>query len=631
MNAASDLHQRGLVAAGAGRFEEAVALLAQAVEASPGERAIHANLGLALARLGRHDDAIASYRSALALEPRHAATLAKLGRVLSQTGRFDEAIESLARAWALDPGNPDTANAFGAALAGSGGEAQASEARVAFRRAVELDPAFGEAWRNFGLLEAKHERWSEAASAFARAVELEPPDADLFYQFGVALGRSGRHEEARDWYERVVALAPRFAAGWNNLAHERAALGARDAALEAVHKALALEPNFVEARYNLGVTLQSLGRDEEARVAYQLVLAASGAHADALNNLGGLCLSEADPARAAELYERALEADAAHPEARWNLGLAQLSLGRWSSGWKNYEARRMRADVNGIPRWRRGEPLDGRSILLWCEQGLGDGIQFLRYVNEIRKRGAHHITVECPARLAPFLRRAEGIDAVLERGSVLPAADFQVSLMSLPYELGTHEGTMPAPGPAYRLPAWQGEPLDRACLNVGIVWGGNPDNPKGLTRSMPLAELAAIARPGVKLISLQHGPQAAELAAHPAICGWPQRDLIETASLAAELDLVITVDTLMAHLAGTVGRRVWTLLPFAADWRWMTAPRTDSPWYPGRMRLFRQPAPGDWRGLVREQLNPALDAIVADLDAFLGEERGAVKALAPVV
>jgi tetratricopeptide (TPR) repeat protein len=637
MTAAGDLHQRGLAAASVGRFEEAVALLAQAVAASPGERAVLTNLGLALSRLGRNAEAVEAYRAALALDPRHAGTLAKLGRVLAQSGQFHEAIDSLERACSLDPRNPDTANALGAALAASGEEHAVATARAAFRRAVELDPEFGEAWRNLGLLEARQERWTDAAAALGRAVQLEPPDADLFYQHGVSLGRTGRHQEAGATYERAVALAPRFAAGWNNLAHERAALGDPASALTAVEEALRIEPHYTEARYNLGVTLQSLGRDTEARTAYQLVLASSGPHADALNNLGGLCLSEADPLRAAELYERALEVNSSHPEARWNLGLAQLSLGRWRTGWKNYEARRGRTLVSRIPRWRRGEDLTGRSVILWCEQGLGDGIQFLRYASEVRKLGARHITVECPGRLAPLFRLADGLDAVVERGSPLPAADFQVSLMSLPYEFDTQEETMPAPGPSYCLPeeqraAWRRR-LDECGpgLKVGIVWGGNPDNPKGLSRSMPLAELAAIARPGVTAISLQHGPQVADLAAFPRVLSWPPKDLVDTAALVSELDLVITVDTLMAHLAGTLARRVWVLLPFAADWRWMTAPREDSPWYPARMRLFRQTTPGDWRGLVRDQLNPALPAIVSDLDALLGEERGAVPALAPVV
>lgn len=626
MNVASDLHQRGLAAAGAGRFEEAVALLGQAVAAAPGERAPHTNLGLALVRLGRHDEAVAAYRAALTIDPGHAATLAKLGRVLTQAGRPAEAVESLRRAAALDPANPDTANALGAALAGQ--IECAAEARAAFRRAVELDPAFGEAWRNLGLLEAREERWDEAVKALGRAVQLEPAEAQLFYQYGVASGAAGRREESRNAYRRAVEMDPRLTAGWNNLGHQLAALGEPEAALEAVQRALRLEPHFVAARYNLGVTMQSLGRDDEARKAYQLVLAAAGPHADTLNNLGGLCLAEAEPALAAELYERALGADAAHPEARWNLGLSQLSLGRWRSGWKNYEERKPQRTASGregIPRWRSGDDLSGRGIALLCEQGLGDGVQFLRYASEVRKLGAARVTVECPARLAPLFRLAEGIDEVAERSAASQTwtADYYVPLMSLPYELGTQEETIPAPGPNYRLPeerrsAWRARlDAEGPSLKVGIVWGGNPDNAKGLVRSMPLAEMVAPLAsvcPNVKLISLQHGPQCEELSGAAVgygslVADWPQADLVDTAALVAELDLVITVDTLMAHLAGALCRRTWVALPFAADWRWMTAPRENSPWYPGRMRLFRQPKRADWAGAMKSVCE-ALAAIV---------------------
>ena len=368
---------------------------------------------------------------------------------------------------------------------------------------------------------------------------------------------------------------------------------------------MSLKPDYVEARYNLGVTLQSLGRDAEARRAYQLVLAAAGAHADALNNLGGLCLSDAEPVPAAELYERALEANPSHPEARWNLGLAQLSLGRWKSGWQNYESRRTARQFTA-PRWRRGDSLEGRSVLLWCEQGLGDGIQFLRYAAEVRRLGARHIAVECPARLVPLFALADGVDQVIERGGAEPAVDYQISLMSLPLEFGSTEASMPAPGPAYRLPedrraAWRGRlgaECDGARLRAGLVWGGNPVNVKGLHRSVPLARLEPLSRAaGVQWIGLQHGPQQLELAAAPWVLDWPQEDLADTAALVAELDLVVTVDTLMAHLAGTVARETWVMLPFAADWRWMTT-RSDSPWYPDRLRLFRQGAPGDWAGVV---------------------------------
>ena len=410
--------------------------------------------------------------------------------------------------------------------------------------------------------------------------------------------------ESRQLYRRAVALDPGFAEAWNNLGHECAAMGECQPALEAVEQALRLRPNYVEARYNLGVTLQSLQRIDEARVAYQLVLASAGAHADALNNLGGLCLSEGEPGPAIRLYRQSLAAHAAHPEAGWNLGLAHLSAGEWEEGWKHYESRPHRRPEPPMRRWRRGQDLAGRTVLVWCEQGLGDAVQFMRLAAELRRLGAARIVVECARPLGSLLETADGIDEVLVRGEPFPPADYQVPLLSLPFELAVRPDTVPPPGPGYRLQesgaaGWRSKLAALPGYKIGIVWGGSPDNRPGLHRSLPLAEVARLGSvPNSVLISLQHGPQRGDLAAHPEIIEWPQQDLADTAALAAELDLVVTVDTLMAHLAGTVARRTWVLLPRAADWRWMTG-RTDSPWYPG-MRLFRQSRQGGWTAVVDE-------------------------------
>lgn len=571
-------------------------MFGEAAALAPGVASLHANHGLARARLGEWDAAIAAYRASLHLSPSHAPTLAKLGRALSAAGQAAEAIEMLERSCLADPANADHANALGAALAQAG---LPDRARTAWQRSVSLDPAHAEAWRNWGLLEAEAGGWEPAVQALARAVVLEP-DALASYRLGVALARLGRIDEAAEAYRRAVALDPSLPEAWNNLGHVTAQQGRPEDALAPLNEALKRRPDYVEARYNLGVTLQSLGRIDEARVAYQTVLAAAGPHADAFNNLGGLCLSEARPDLAVPLYERALLTDDAHPEARWNLGLAQLASGNWAKGWKNYEARRVARPYPAARAWREpGQAVEGRRLLLWCEQGLGDAIQFLRYVAPVRALGAASIAVECPERLAPLFRLAAGIDAVIVRAAE-PAAedgyDLHASLMSLPYLLGTMPDTVPPPGPAYGLTPVM--PAD--ARRIGIVWGGNPVNKAGRDRSMPLAVLAAALADAGPLVSLQHGEQCGELAGCAVPVAVPEStDLVATAALAAGLDTVVTVDTMMAHLAGTVCRgRVIALLPFAADWRWMTA-RADTPWYPN-MRLVRQPSAGDWASVAAE-------------------------------
>ena len=618
-----DWHQQSIMASQAGRHEEAAALLRRAAGAAPGEAAILSNLGLVLARGGRLDEAIEAYRSALQLTPGHAATLAKLGRVLSAAGQHAGAVQTLGEAVAGGgAADPDTVNALGAALALSG---RPDEARGAFERAVTLDPGFGEAWANLGRLEADAGRWPEAEAAFARAAALEP-SAQIFYKLGVALGRVGKMAAARDAYRRSLELDAKAPEAWNNLGHVLGALEDHPGALEALGRALGLNANYTDARYNLGVTLQSLERHEEARIAYQLVLAQQGPHADALNNLGGICLIEARPEIAAGLYERALAANPAHGEAQWNLALAQLASGDFAAGWRNYESRRPARPYPAQPAWDGQQPLAGRTVLLWSEQGLGDAIQFLRFLPALRQRGAARIVVECHERLAGLIRLAHGVDEVIVRQSgSAPAAGFgtHASLMSLPYLTGlTRVETVPPPGPAYGLDEdrrayWRHRlaRLPEGLVRTGVVWGGNPDNRRGLSRSMPvkiLLSALAAADSRMALVSLQHGPQCAELKALaedgslPPVQEWEQADLVDTAALVAELDLVITVDTLMAHLAGTLGRRVWTMLSFSADWRWMTG-RLDSPWYPA-MRLFRQRRAGDWAPLAAEVARQPLAA-----------------------
>jgi tetratricopeptide (TPR) repeat protein len=612
LTATGDWHHQAIAASQAGRHDEAASLFRRAAEASPGERTILTNLGLALARGGRYAEAIEAYRSALELAPGHAGTLAKLGRALSSAGHHDQAIEALTEAVSRNGSDPDSLNALGAALAVAG---RREEARRALESTVRLDPDFGEAWANLGQLEAETgDRWRQAGAAFERAAALEP-SGPLFYKLGVARGRLGELAAACAAYRRSLELDPRCPETWNNLGHVLGGLEDHTGALEALERALALRPDYTEARYNLGVTLQSLNRHQEARRAYQMVLAQRGPHADSLNNLAGICLTEARPDLAAGLYGRALEANPAHGDARWNLALAQLASGDFENGWRNYEARKATRRYDA-PRLDRLEAARGRTVLLWCEQGLGDAIQFLRYAAVLSAAGAARIVVECPAPLMSLFSGAAGIDQVVPRGAALPAFDLHTPLLSMPLVAGTTLDTVPPPGPAYNLPAgrrahWRAQLDALEGLRVGIVWGGSVENRKGLSRSMPLEAMAVLARePGVTLISLQHGPQTAglETPAGRGILAWPQADVGDTAALAAELDLVITVDTMMAHLAGMLAPKTWLLLPYAADWRWMTG-RGDSPWYPN-MRLLRQTRPGDWAGPV-EQAAEAMRALRA--------------------
>jgi Flp pilus assembly protein TadD len=610
-----------------GRPDAGVGYLERAAALAPADAVCLANLALACGQAGDWPRAVRHYRDAVALRPGHAASLAKLGRALSRTGDTTAAIEALTQAMRIAPNDADTCNAVGAALAQAG---RLEEADTAFLHCLSLDPTHEEAlanrlqlaqaWRERGQNAVRVEDWAAAAQAFQQETRIAPRDGEAHYNLGFALAACRKAVEARKAYEHAIELRPAHAEAWNNLAHVLLALGDAPGARAAAAKAVELAPRYVDARYNLGVILQSLGEAAEAASVYQELLSIEPRHADAQNNLGGIALGGNRLRAAINFFDRAMDVKAEHIDAAWNRGLAHLALGDWREGWKGYEARLRRPEYNrtfASPRWN-GEPLEGKTIFLWSEQGLGDSIQFLRFVKVPEEMGAK-VVVEAQPRLVPLLTTA-GLN-VIERGNPLPETDFQLPLLSLPGLLGITPERIPPPAPRYRVPSerhaqWRKLLEGRPGFRVGVTWGAQSANMAGRARSMPLAALEPLSHmPNVSWFSLQKGEQEGELDQ----CPWMHRvaepvgDILDTAALIEQLDLVLTVDTMTAHLAGTMDARTWTLLPFSSDWRWMATGDADgegpvhasaapegapSAWYP-RMRLFRQEEPGDWAGVVR--------------------------------
>ncbi|HEY8750745.1 MAG TPA: tetratricopeptide repeat protein, partial [Tepidisphaeraceae bacterium] len=337
------------------------------------------------------------------------------------------------------------------------------------------------------------------------------------------------------------------------------------------------------------------------------------AYAEAFNNLGNIYQERQQPVEAIAAYERALTLNPAYAEAELALGSTLLLAGDFARGWPLYEARWKvagRSANRGLtqPMWDGGD-LNGRSILLHAEQGLGDTIQFIRYVPAVRAKGARQVKVLCPPVLARLLEGQLGIDLVVSDESALPPFDVHFPLVSLPRILGTNLETILAPVPYLsadpaRVEFWRRRlNMLTPARNVGLVWAGSASHLNDHNRSIPLAKMGPLAQPGIRFISLQIGEPA--LQARLPIPGmglvdWTDEldDLAQTAALIVNLDLVITVDTAVAHLAGALSKRVWLMLPAAPDWRWMWG-RSDSPWYP-TMKLFRQPSRGDWPTVIRQ-------------------------------
>ncbi|MBL6457433.1 tetratricopeptide repeat protein [Belnapia sp. T6] len=535
-----------------GRLPEALDARRAAVLSAPSDAGARIALGSLLLRLGRHEAAVTVLRAAIGLAPDRAAAHRALGLALGRLRYKAEAEAALSTAVLLDPAEAGARNDLGALLAEQGRHAEAVEA---FRAALVLDPGSADACANLCASLGTLNRIDEAVAAGKAAVRLRPDHANAQINLGVILAHLGRHTDAIDAFQAAIRLRPEHA----------------------------------NAHANLGLALGSLGRFE-----------------DALATLRG-----------------AVRLQPGHAIARQNLAMTLLLLGRLEEGFAEYEHRlppRPPGLPPGPPPWR-GEPLAGRTILLHAEQGLGDTIQFVRYLPEVARRGAGRVLLAAPPAFARLLAGLPGLDALQRPGESPARTHLQCSLLSLPYACGTTTlESIPAPIPYLRaepaaLPRWRerlaGLP---GPLRVGLVWAGNPEHRNDRHRSIASHQLAPLwAVAGVSWVSLQVGARAAALrgeAPNGAVLDLAPEltDLAETAAAMAQLDLVVTVDTAAAHLAGALGRPVWTMLPALPDWRWLLE-REDTPWYP-TMRLFRQTRFGDWSGVV-ERVAGALQQMVA--------------------
>jgi Tfp pilus assembly protein PilF len=443
------------------------------------------------------------------------------------------------------------------------------------------------------------------------AENAAPVAAQHELQWAIGLHRQGDIGTAERTYREVLSIDPdnSLARHYLGVVHyQRKELGAALPLLETSVKASAHEPEF---HNNLGLAYAAADREADALDAYRTALSLQPDYAAAWNNLGLALQSTNDVDGAIDAFRRAitLEPDFAH--AHWNLALAFLLDGQFSAGWNEYEWRlrlpelgRDRHSYSGPP-WN-GSATAGRTILLYAEQGLGDAIQFVRYATWLARDGAR-VLIRCAEPLRPLLASVDGVAQVILENEPLPRYDAHLPLMSLPRAFGTRLESIPA-GVPYIVPADDTRKAAREALaslrqplKAGIAWAGSKTHSNDRNRSCALATLAPLLDlPDIAWFSLQHGdaaPQIDAIAATSRLVPLAAGATLEaTAALIAELDLVISVDTSIAHLAGAMARPCWVLLPFAPDWRWMLR-RTDSPWYP-TMRLFRQPRPREWSPVV---------------------------------
>jgi len=540
----------------------------------------------------------------------------ELGTGHHQAGRLQQAESIYRQVLARDPNNPDALHLLGV-LAHQCGHHQTAVELIG--KSIKANPKNASAHTNVGEALRLLGRLEEARDALLMAIELNPKSAEAMGNLGLVYWGMGRPDEAVECYRKSLALNPNLAQSHNNLGNVLLDRKDSEGAMACYERALAIDPNFADAHNNRGSALEMMDRLEEAIAEYTRAFELRSNFAIACNNAGNVArrLCHWDDAMA--WCKRALQFDPHFEPARWNVGLLELTRGDYPNGLPKYELRfvatsqRLPPGINR-PRWD-GAPLGGRTILLYAEQGLGDGWQAARYVPMVAARGGK-IVIECHKAQVSLMRGLQGVVATIVSGAQRPPYDLFSPMMSLPLLFGTTIKNIPRDVPYLkpdekRVAAWRERLSAYSGLKVGLIWNGS-ENPEPL-RSIALAELAPLASlSGVQYFSLQFGDAAAELKKAPA---WVNivdlsedvADFGETAACMMNLDLVLTVDTAAAHLAGALGRPTWTLLPVSPDWRWLLD-REDSDWYP-TMRLFRQSRRKVWTDVV-EKVGVAMRELV---------------------
>lgn len=490
-----------------------------------------------------------------------------------------------------------------------------AEATELYRQVLAQRPRQADALHLLGLLEHALGHHQEALALTGRAIAADGRIAAFHVAHACVLSALGRGDAAAAAIGRALSLDPANAEALNTQGNLRLAAGAAAEAEAAYRQALRVRPDYAEALSNLGSALRAQDRLTEAEAALRQAVSSRPGYANALANLGLVLQEQGRCDEALAACDQAITADPDHAAAHGNRAMLLLLLGRLEEGFAEYEWRwRMpgfataRRDF-GCPAWA-GERLDGATLLIHAEQGLGSAIQFVRYAALAAGR-CTRVVLECQAPLLRLFRQSlagpEGpVAEVVRKGDPLPLCDRHAPLMSLPHLFGTTLATVPAEIPylaaaASDVGAWQARLMTAPPPRVGLVWSGNPRHENDRNRSLPAAALAPlVAGSAGSFFSLQVPARAQDLAALP-----PGRvvdlagnlaDFADTAAAISALDLVISVDTAVAHLAGALGRPTWLLLPHIAEWRWLRE-RTESPWYPS-LRLFRQRAPGDWDDVV---------------------------------
>ncbi len=563
----------------------------------------------ALHESGRLAEAAAQYQNLLMHFPEDVELLAGLGTVALQQGRFAEAVELLGRSLAGDPAQECILTNRGLAYAQM---QQSVEALSCYELAIAVDPTYADAYFNRGNTLKALQRLEEALASYDKALDLNPQLAGAYVNRGIILQTWQRYAEAVDNFQQALALNPLDVLAHNNCGIALQGLKRLDEAVVCFDRAIALNPQLAEAYNNRGTALAELKRFAEAVLSYDQALTLQPGLAEVLVNRGNAYLQELHLDDALQNFEQAIVLDPEYTSAYWCKAVLKILTGDYLEGWRLFEWRwrdqqQQQLRVFSAPLWLGEESLAGKTVLIYPEQGFGDFIQFCRYVGLLESAGAK-VLLEAPPPLQALISTLPGDFTLVKSGEALPAFDLHCPIMSLPLAFKTTLSSIPAEAPylfadAAKQAFWQARLGKKSALRVGLVWSGSAAHRNDSNRSMPLSLFAPLLRLPFEFHAVQKEfrPEDAALLAEQGRVRTHAEclvDFADTAALIQALDLVICVDTSVAHLVGALGAPLWILLPYLPDYRWLLA-REDSPWYP-TARLFRQPAYGDWGSVINE-------------------------------
>ena len=558
---------------------------------------------LELHRKGAWPDAKELYERILAAQPDNYDALQLFGVLASQTKNYDASVALIAKAIAINPSQATVHSNLGFALKSLGRYAESVDS---YLNAIKLKPDFADAHLHCGLAYLAMNQPLQAVASFDQVIVLRTDDAQAYCNRGVALAKLGRFGEAIDSYQTALSFKPDFPEAYFNWGNALKLVRRYAMAIATYDQAIAIRADYADAYTNRGNALKELDRFTEAIESYASAIAAKPDHIEAHMNQGVAHYECLEIEKALACYDRSLQIQADYAEAQWNKALALLLSGDLENGFQLHESRWRRSTFTSKrrdfkqPLWLGEESIQGKTILLHAEQGLGDTIQFCRYCEAVQALGAT-VLLEVQAPLMGLLASLRGVSRLIRQGDPLPEFDFHCPLMSLPLAMKTRLDSIPAaPQYVYCQPekkaAWESILGHSSRPRIGLAWSGSELHKNDKNRSIELAQLMDQLPKDYHYISLQKEIRAKDEAAltqfHIRHFEDAIGDFSDTAALCECMDLVISVDTSVAHLAGALGKPVCLLLPLVPDWRWMLQ-RKDSPWYPS-IKIYRKNSLGKW-------------------------------------